>query len=79
MIDGVCEEFHIGTVLIAGMWSPIPRQLPLSPMRVFAIWVELTHDVPVRRAGVGKIRGQFHQKKTRRGLAFAINITRNWR
>jgi hypothetical protein len=49
MIDGVCEEFHIGTFLIAGMWSPIPRQLPLSPMRVFAIWVELTHDVPVQR------------------------------
>jgi hypothetical protein len=34
--------------LIAGMWSPIPRQLPLSPMRVFAIWVERTHDVPVQ-------------------------------
>jgi hypothetical protein len=32
MIDGVCEKFHIGTALIAGMWSSIPRQLAASPM-----------------------------------------------
>jgi hypothetical protein len=48
MIDGVCEEFHIGTVLIAGMWSSIPRQLALSPMMFFAIGIENALDVGSR-------------------------------
>ena len=29
--------------------SFVPSQLPFSPMRSFAIRVELTHDVPVQR------------------------------
>ena len=36
--------FHIGTLLS----SPISRQLPFCPMRVFAIGIEHPFDVPVQ-------------------------------
>jgi hypothetical protein len=46
----------------------IPRQLSTSPMCVFAIWVELTHDMPVQSLHYGAAQmfgriGSDHQPK----------------